>query len=223
MSTMSITEPTTENMTTISPTSQNIMTTFIPLTSDFEISAYQSGNCFIEINVNYVSTSAEDDLITFFTQTKERCCLSCTRLEKCRSWSYEITSQTCILKEGYRPNPIVQSNYASGFKPSDLFTLSIIRGLEFSNLNNSVYDFLFNYSVESSSTTNELYLFVKTHLEKSVRLIKIFFIIMTLIFANELFLFNKFLRKINQFELILEIFYFLNNDYLGFFLNKSYK
>lgn len=171
MSTSFISKSTTEYMTTVNQTSQNIITTFIPLTSDFEILSYQSGNCFIEVNVNYISESAEDDLLRFFTQTKERCCLSCSRLERCRSWSYEITSQTCILKEGYRPNPIVQSNYASGFKPSDLFTLSIIRGLEFSNLNNSVYDLLFNYSIESSLTTKELYLFVKTKLEQSVRFV----------------------------------------------------
>lgn len=146
------------------------MSSTTPLTTNFEIAAYQSGNCFIEININYLSESPEDDLLSFVTQTKERCCLSCNRLERCRSWSYEIISQTCTLKEGYRANPTIEHNYVSGFKPSDLYTLSISRGLEFKNLNNSIYDLLFNFTIESGFAEKELYLIVKNNLEKNVRL-----------------------------------------------------
>ncbi|RNA31945.1 hypothetical protein BpHYR1_051287 [Brachionus plicatilis] len=176
--TSSIPKVTTEFMTsadltlqTSSQQSQTDMTSqssTTPLTTSFEIAAYQSGNCFIETNVNYISESAEDDLISFYTENKEKCCLNCNRLEMCRSWSFETTSQTCVLKAGYRSNPTVEPSYESGFKPSDLFTLSVTRGLEFVNLNNSIYDLLLNYTIESGFDEREIYLLIKTRLEQNI-------------------------------------------------------
>ena len=121
----------------------------------------------METNVYYVSLS-DDDFLEFYAKSKEQCCFDCNKLSMCLSWSYNVMNKTCILKNTFRSNPTLRENFYSGFKPNGLFSLTIIKGLEFKNVNNPIFLFL-NKPVESlNSTEKGLYEFLKLDISDQV-------------------------------------------------------
>lgn len=137
-----------------------------PLTSAYQIFSYESGNCFVESNVNYESTNADDDFAHYFTYSFEKCCSDCNRLSICLSWTFEQEGQICTLKRAFRPNPTLVKRFISGFKPSELFSLSITRGLQFLNVNS------FNFNTMQLAMVNvansSVSIIVKAHIEDEV-------------------------------------------------------
>lgn len=105
-----------------------------PLVSSYQIFSYDGGTCFVETNVMYVSATHADDFAQYFSHSFEKCCSDCNRLAICLSWSYSVENQTCTLKRAFRAMPTLTRDYISGFKPNELYSLSIARGLEFVNL-----------------------------------------------------------------------------------------
>lgn len=105
-----------------------------PLVSSYQMFSYEGGMCFVETNVHYASASSSDDFAQYFAHSFEKCCLDCSRLAICLSWSYSGVNQTCTLKKAFRATPTLVRDVISGFKPSELYSLSIVRGLEFVNL-----------------------------------------------------------------------------------------
>lgn len=105
-----------------------------PLVSTYQMFSYEGGMCFVETNVNYVSANSGEDFAQYFAHSFEKCCVDCNRLAICLSWSYSSATQTCTLKRMFRAMPTLVRDYISGFKPTELYSLSIARGLEFVNL-----------------------------------------------------------------------------------------
>lgn len=104
------------------------------VTSSYEIFSNEGGNCFVEANVLYASASLDDDFAHYYTHSFEKCCSDCNRLAICLSWTYSLDNQTCTLKRAFRSAPTLLARFVSGFKPNELYSLSIARGLEFVNL-----------------------------------------------------------------------------------------
>ena len=114
-------------------------TDYQQLSSAYEIFSYEGGNCFVETNVLYASlTPHDDDFAQYYAHSLDKCCSDCNRLAICLSWSFSLVNQTCTLKRGFRSSPTLARDYVSGFKPFELFSLSIARGLEFVNLDTDV-------------------------------------------------------------------------------------
>lgn len=136
----------------------------------------KKGNCFAETNVHYISNNIEDDFAHYFTYSFEKCCSDCNRLSICLSWTYIQESQTCQLKKTFRPNPTLEKGFVSGFKPSELFSLSITRGLMFTNVYNPIYDQLVNATTSPNSSEANFYNFLKSDLESQVDYLKFYFL-----------------------------------------------
>jgi hypothetical protein len=139
------------------------------LTSSYQIFTYESGTCFVETNINYMSNQ-DDTIAEYFTYSFEKCCSDCNRLSGCLSWTYEQEAQMCTLKKSFRPSPSLVRGFTSGFKPNDLFSLSISRGLEFLNVTNPVYEQLSSSHNASNANSSTFYEYVKSYLEYQVNL-----------------------------------------------------